>query len=149
MRRDGWGAARPKLLQLQGTGLDCVLKERGIRTHSPHPNICNRGIYFLSHLPLLIRLGDLGSGTKAHAHSSRGEAVPFPSTRWPVTGCNLSTTSVLFLLRPARGAGAKLHHSTWDRETGSSGVRRPTWSKWPVPTQPRLQKTLSPKGHGS
>lgn len=43
-------------------------------------------------------------------------------------GWNLSTTNVLFLIRPARGAGAQLHHSTWERGTGSSGVQRPAWS---------------------
>lgn len=59
--------------------LDCVLPEQDIRTHSPHPTICNRGIYFLSRLSLLIRLCDLGSEPKAHTHSSRREAVAIPA----------------------------------------------------------------------
>lgn len=115
--------------------LDCVLTEQGIRPHSPHPTICNRGIYFLSRLSLLIRLCDLGSETKACTHSSRRRpCLPQRVSFYLMTcngwsqGWNLSTTNVLFLIRPARGAGAQLHHSTWERGTGSSGVQRPAWS---------------------
>lgn len=59
-------------------------------------------------------------------------------------GCHLST-SVLFLVRPARGAGAQLHHSTWARETGSSRVQRPTWS---MSSHPATATTGDPISEG-
>lgn len=115
---------------------DCVLTEQDIRTHR----------YILLKLFILAYKAVIWVRKLKRIHTPLEER-PCPSQCFSFYlmtcnrsshGCHLST-SVLFLVRPARGAGAQLHHGTWARETGSSGVQRPT--------QPRLQETLSPKDY--
>lgn len=133
---ESWGAARPKLMQLQGTGL-CPHRTRHQDTQPPP--------YHLQSRYILLKQFILTYKAVIWVWKLKRIPVFFLMTcNRSSHGCHLST-SVLFLVRPARGAGAQLHHSTWARETGSSRVQRPTWS---MSSHPATATTGDPISEG-